>query len=320
VTTDDAGDFELSSNSYGKSRIRLVTVRRRPEAHDIRDLTVDVTLEGDFEAVHTEGDNANVIATDTVKNTVYAFAKDHLAGAPEVLGLALGRHFAAYPQVELATITLRQHAWARIPAGGRDAPDAFVRSGESTRIATVAVGRAGSKRAEATARGQSSEPGEPADGAATSAGGLVASIEAGIEDLTVMKTAKSAFVGFDRDRFTTLADADDRLMATRITATWGYAGGAPETSFRFDTAFDRLRATLLAVFADHFSPSVQASVWIMGKAMLEAEQSIQWVRMVLPNLHHWTVDLARFGLENPGEVFVATTEPHGLIDATIRRR
>jgi urate oxidase len=288
VTTDDTGDFELSSNSYGKSRIRLVTVRRRPEAHDLRDLTVDISLEGDFEATHTQGDNANVIATDTMKNTVYALAKDHLAGAPEVLGLALGRHFAAYPQVERATITLRQHAWSRIPAAGRDAPDAFVRSGESTRIATVSVG-------------------------------ATATVEAGIEDLTVLKTAKSAFVGFDRDRFTTLADADDRLMATRITATWGYAGGAPETSFRFDAAFDRLRATLLAVFADHFSPSVQASVWIMGKAMLEAEPSIEWVRMVLPNLHHWTVDLARFGLDNPGEVFVATTEPHGLIDATVRR-
>ena len=289
MTTDDAGDFELSSDSYGKSRIRLVTVRRRPEAHDVRDLTVDVKLEGDFVATHTQGDNANVIATDTMKNTVYAFAKDHLAGAPEVLGLALGRHFAGYPQVERATITLRQHPWARIPAGGRDAPDAFVRSGESTRFATVAVGE-------------------------------TATIEAGIEDLTVLKTAKSAFVGFDRDRFTTLADADDRLMATRITATWGYAAGAAETSYRFDAAFDRLRATLLAVFADHFSPSVQASVWIMGRAMLAAEPSIQWVRMVLPNLHHWTVDLARFGIDNPGEVFVATTEPHGLIDATVRRR
>ncbi|HYN70766.1 MAG TPA: urate oxidase [Candidatus Eisenbacteria bacterium] len=313
MTSDDSTGFELSSSSYGKSRIRLVTVRRRAEAHDVRDLTLDVALEGDFEAVHTQGDNANVIATDTVKNTVYALAKDHLAGAPEVLGLALGRHFAAYPQVERATITLRQHPWSRIPAGGRDAPDAFVRSGESTRIATISVGRSGPPGAGAAAA-------EPGDGTVTEAAGLVATVEAGIEDLTVLKTAKSAFTGFDRDRFTTLADADDRLMATRLTATWGYAGGAPETSFRFDTAFDRLRSTLLAVFADHFSPSVQASIWIMGKAMLEAEPSVEWVRMILPNLHHWTVDLARFGLENPGEVFVATTEPHGLIDATVRRR
>jgi urate oxidase len=313
MTIDDAGDFELSSNSYGKSRIRLVTVRRRPEAHDVRDLTVDVSLEGDFEATHTQGDNANVIATDTMKNTVYALAKDHLAGAPEVLGLALGRHFAGYAQVERATITLRQHPWARIPAGGRDAPDAFVRSGESTRVATVAVGRVHSGGAAPTGSGE-------AAGSDTRGDGLAATVEAGIEDLTVLKTAKSAFVGFDRDRFTTLADADDRLMATRITATWGYAAGAAETSYRFDAAFDRLRTTLLAVFADHFSPSVQASVWIMGRAMLAAEPSIEWVRMVLPNLHHWTVDLARFGLENPGEVFVATTEPHGLIDATVRRR
>jgi urate oxidase len=281
--------FELGANHYGKSRIRLVTVRRGPERHELRDLTVDVALEGDFTAAHVDGDNTAIVATDTMKNTVYAFARDRLTGAAEAFGLELARHFAAKPQVDRALVTLREHGWQRIPLAGGPAPDAFTRNGDLTRVAAVAASKTG------------------------------ASIEAGIEDLTVMKTAGSAFSGFERDRYTTLADADDRIMATRITALWGYAETAVEPGFDFDGAFERARSTLLTVLAEHASPSVQTSVWIMGTAMLEAEPSIDWVRMILPNLHHWTVDLDAFGLDNPGIVFVSTTEPHGLIDATVRR-
>lgn len=281
--------FELGANRYGKSRIRLVTVTREPDRHHLRDLTVDVALEGDFTAAHVDGDNANVIATDTMKNTVYAFARDRLTGAPEAFGLELARHFASYPQVDRATVTLREHGWARIPLAGGPAPDAFTRSGDLTRVAVVAASVAG------------------------------ATVEAGIEDLTVMKTTKSAFTGFDRDRYTTLPEADDRLMATKITALWRYAETAAEPGFDFDGAFERARRTLLEVLAEHFSPSVQTSIWIMATAMLEVEPAMDWVRMVLPNLHHWTVNLEPFGLDNPGQVFVSTTEPHGLIDATVRR-
>ena len=285
----DTRPYELGENRYGKSRIRLVTVRRDAEQHHLCDLTVAIALEGDFDAVHTDGDNAGVIATDTMKNTVYAFARDRLTGSAETFGLALARHFAAYDIVSRATVDLEIHRWARIAVDDREAPDAFYRTGEMTRIATVAVDRSG------------------------------VAVEAGVADLTVMKTTKSAFKGFDRDRHTTLPEVDDRLMATNVRATWGYRAEDVDGSFDFDAAWERVRATLLRSFAEHFSPSVQASIWIMGTQMLDAEDSIDWVRMVLPNLHHWTVDLTPFGLDNPGEVFVSTTEPHGLIEATVRR-
>ncbi len=220
---------------------------------------------------------------------MYAFARDHLTGPVEAFGLDLARHFAAFPQVDRATVSLREHGWSRIPLADGPAPDAFTRNGDLTRVAVVAATKAG------------------------------ATVEAGIEDLTVMKTTKSAFAGFHRDEYTTLPDTDDRLMATKVTAAWGYGETAVEAGFDFDGAFERAGATLLRVFAEHFSPAVQTSIWIMATAMLEAEPSIDWVRMVLPNLHHWMVDLAPFGLDNPGVVFVATTEPHGLIDATVRR-
>jgi urate oxidase len=281
--------YELADNRYGKSRIRLVTVQRGGERHELRDVTVDVTLEGDFGAAHVRGDNANLVATDTMKNTVYALAADRLGGPPEALGLAIARHFAGYPQVDRAAVTLRANRWGRIETAAGPADDAFVRTGAGTRLATARATRAGVE------------------------------IEAGIEDLTVLKTTKSAFVGFERDAYTTLADAEDRIMATKVTATWGYGASAEDPAFDFDTAHERAVERLLGTFAEHHSPSVQASAWIMATAMLDADPAIEWVRMVLPNLHHWAVDLSPFGLENRGEVFVATSEPHGLIDATVRR-
>ena len=277
--------IELTANRYGKAAIRLVRVARGEDGDQVRDLTVAIALEGAFEAAHTDGDNSMVIATDTMKNTAYAFAKDHLDGSIEAYGRALAEHFLEASQVDVATVNIRAHHWDAIDVAGRPSPDAFVRGGDGTRVATVTATRGGT------------------------------SVEAGVEDLIVMKTTRSAFTGFPRDRYTTLPDADDRLMATRITAIWRY--GSPDLDA--DAMFAAVRRTLLEVFADHDSPSVQTSVWIMARAILERHDEIDQVRMVLPNLHHWLVDLSPFGLENDREIYTPTTEPHGLIEATVRR-
>ena len=278
--------IELGSNRYGKSAIRLVRVVRDGPRHAVRDLTVAIALEGDFTAAHVEGDNAHVVATDTMKNTVYAFAREHLTGSIERFGQVLAGHFAAFDQVDRVTVSIDEHRWVRMPIHDGAADDAFLRSGDFTRTAVLTATPAGDE------------------------------IEAGIRDLVAMKTARSAFSGFPRDEFTTLAETEDRLMATKVTASWRYAPGA---SLDFDAAFDAVGATLLDAFAEHHSPSVQASVWIVGRAILEAHPEVEEVRMTLPNLHHWPVDLGPFGQENRGEVFVATTEPHGVIEATVRR-
>ena len=277
--------IELGANRYGKAAIRLVRVARGPEGDRIRDLTVAIALEGDFETAHTDGDNSLVIATDTMKNTAYAFAKDHLDGSIEDYGRALAEHFLEAPQVDVATVNIRSHHWQAIDVAGAPARDAFVRGGEGTRVATIATSRGGSV------------------------------VESGIEDLVVMKTTRSAFSGFPRDRYTTLPETEDRLMATRITAIWRY--GAPDLDF--DATFQAVRSSLLEIFADHDSPSVQTSIWIMARAILERHEEVEMIRMVLPNLHHWLVDLAPFGLSNDREIYTPTTEPHGLIEATVRR-
>lgn len=278
--------IELGPNRYGKSAIRLVKVVREPDRHVLRDLTVSVSLEGDFDAAHTAGDNANVVATDTMKNSVYAFAPEHLTGSIEAFGLVLARHFAQFPQVGNATVAIREHRWTPIPTDGGPARDAFMRLGDYARTVAVSVGRDRPLR-----------------------------IEAGIDELTVMKTAGSAFSGFPRDAYTTLPETDDRIMATRVCATWRYGA----TDLDWDAVYDGVRGTLLDVMAEHHSPSVQASIWIVGRAILERHVAVEEVHMVLPNLHHWTVDLSPFGLPNRNEIFTPTTEPHGLIEATVRR-
>lgn len=277
--------IELGAARYGKAGVRLMRVDRATTPHRVRDLTIAIALEGDFVAAHTDGDNTLVVATDTMKNTAYAFAKEHLDASIEAYGLALAEHFLAVPQVDRATVNVREHAWRTIAVDGTPAPDAFVRSGEGTRVATVSA----------------------------TGGGV--SVEAGVEDLIVLKTTRSSFRGFPRDAYTTLPDTDDRMAATKLTAIWSY--GSPDVDA--DASFDAIRTDLLETWADHDSPSIQTSIWIIARAILERHDEVQEIRMVLPNLHHWLVDLSPFGLENDREIYTPTSEPYGLIEATVRR-
>ena len=279
--------IEMGPNRYGKARIRLVKVDRMPDRHVVRDLTVRIALEGDFDAAHVSGDNGEVIATDTMKNTVYAMAKDGLTGSIEAFGTLLADHFLLHRQVHRATVWIQDHAWDPIVADGSPAPAAFIRNGSMTRTAVVAAEASG------------------------------VTVESGVEEMSVMKTARSAFEGFPRDRYTTLTDTDDRIMATKVTATWRYQAG--QSDIDHDATFARVLATFLTTFAEHISLSVQHSIWVIGKAILEAEPTIDEIRFALPNLHHWTADLSPFGIDNDRQILVSTTEPHGLIEATVRR-
>jgi urate oxidase len=273
---------ELGPNRYGKSAIRLVRVDRSGPSHRVRDLTVAISLEGEFSASYVEGDNSLVVATDTMKNTAYALAAEHLTGSIEAYATALGRHFLRDPQVTTVTTTIAEMAWR--PIGS--APDAFTRDHSSTRTCVVAVSRAG------------------------------VVVDAGIAGLVVMKTSKSAFSGFPRDAYTTLAETEDRLLATKVSATWRYVDGV---AVDYDASFAAVTATLLDVFAEHHSVSVQASIWIIGRAIIERHPEVAEITMTLPNLHHWLADIERFGIPNDRQVYVSTTEPHGLIEATVRR-
>lgn len=274
----------LAGNGYGKSAVRLVTVRRRPDAHELKDITVAIRLEGDYEAAYRDGDNSGVLPTDTMKNTVYALAAGHPLETIEDFGLALGEHFIRDARVEVARVELTEHLWERLDVGETPHPHAFRRAGGEKRTAVVTRTRDGAR------------------------------VRAGLEDLVVMKTAKSAFEGFPRDRYTTLPETSDRLLATSVRAAWSYT----REDVPFGSLWSDVRRLLLETFAEHDSRSVQHTLYAMGEAVL-GSLDVEEIHLVMPNIHHIPVDLARFNLENRNEVFVSTPEPYGLIEATLRR-
>jgi urate oxidase len=275
----------LGEHRYGKSEVRLVKLSRGAERHELRDLTVDVMLDGDFEAVHTEGDNTGLVATDTMRNVVYALAAEHGLDSVPSFGATLVKHFLGYARVTGAAIHIREHPWERLPGQANGHPHAWQRSAGGTRVEEVTGGVGGRRHA------------------------------GGVEDLLVLRSSGSAFEGFDRDRFTTLPETTDRILATVVAARWEYREAAGD----LEAAWGRVRDRLLEAFTDHHSPSVQSTLYRMGEAVLEAHPEIERIHLSLPNRHHLPFDVSRFGVEDRGEVFHATTEPYGLIEATVER-
>ncbi len=128
------GEIVLGQNNYGKSEVRVFKVKRDTERHEIWDLDVRVSLEGDFEAAHVEGDNSGLLATDTMRNTCYALAKDHLTGSIEDFGLALVDHFLeAGPTVRSCWVEITQFLWSRIEVDGQPHEHSFIRAAASAR-------------------------------------------------------------------------------------------------------------------------------------------------------------------------------------------
>lgn len=276
----------MLESAYGKSRVRLVQLTRGDDRHDLRDLTVAIRFQGQYDESYTTGDNSGVLPTDTMKNTVYALAAAAPPAQPETFGLTLARHFLdRNPRLERVGVDLTERPWARIRSSGRDDPHAFVGRGPDARTARVLVDRA------------------------------TTTVSGGVADLVILKSSRSAFTGFIQDNLTTLPETTDRILATSLTATWRYGS----TEVDFGPAWDIVRQTLLEAFAAHDSASVQHTMYAMGEAVLARAPDVVDIRLVMPNKHHLPVDLSPFGLENRNEIFVATDEPFGLIEATIAR-
>jgi urate oxidase len=277
----------LVQSAYGKSRVRVVQVARHADRHDVSDLTVAVRFQGAYDESYTAGDNRDVLPTDTIKNTIYALAAGTGIVEPEALGLVLARHFLeGNPRLDEVWVDLTAKHWVRLRANGEsDDKYSFLGPGPDLRSATVMATRTG------------------------------ITLSAGVVDLMILKTSQSAFTGFMKDSFTTLAETNDRLLATSLTATWQYA--TPEVEF--GPVWQRVRQTLLQTFAAHESASVQHTIYAMGEAVIAATPDVISIHLAMPNKHYLPVDLSRFGLANRNEVFVPTDEPHGLIEATITR-
>ena len=277
----------LGENRYGKSRIRLVRVKRHRERHDFREWTLEILLQGDFESCFTEGDNSKILATDTMKNTVYSLARDSSAECMEEFGKELIEFLLRRnPQVSRAEVSISEKAWDHIVTGGKPHATSFVQSG-SERQTTKLARAPGSK----------------------------CSVTSGLENLVIMKTAGSGFEGYIKDSLTTLPPTADRLFGTALRANWSYN----TDNLAFAALRTKIRDVLLAVFAAHESKSVQHTLYAMGETVLKGVAEVDEIELTMPNMHCLLVDLSRFGQDNSNEIFVPTDEPHGYIEARIRR-
>ncbi len=245
-------------------------------------------LRGEFSEAHVAGDNSRILATDTMKNMVYSVARSSCAKtmeeyAKELSGVLLGHN----SQVDSATVNVRSALWKRLIIDGEQDPTNFMRgSGE-----------------EQTARVERTQAG-------------VVRVTAGLDNMVLLKTADSGFEGFVQDRWTTLKETSDRLLGTAMRASWEYKTDGDA----YDETRRTLRETLLRTFAGHKSRSVQQTMYAMAEAALGTCPQLDEIEIAMPNKHCLLVDLSRFGQDNPNEIFVPTDEPHGYIEARVRRR
>jgi|FLYL01.1.fsa_nt_gi urate oxidase len=270
--------MDLRDHRYGKAGVRVVKVL---DGGGIVDVEVSVHLEGDFSASYLEGDNSRVVPTDTMRNVVYALAQDHLTSEVERFGKVLCDHFADLDQVERVDVQVESRLWSTVDGH----PHTQVASGPDRRTARVTVGE-----------------GE-------------VEVESGIAGLRILKTTGSAFAGFPRDRFTTLPEAADRLLATSIDAGWGYLTEPAD----YTELWWSVRDTLVGNFAARPSRSVQEQGYLMGEAVLDAHPEIGWIRLRLPNIHHLEFDLTRFDMPDRKVVFYPVDEPYGDIHLMVSR-
>ena len=275
---------------YGKANVRVLRVQRAEPRHEVREARVEVTLDGDFARAYTAADNRSVVPTDTIKNLVNVLALEYADTANEPFALAIAECILdRYGQVSKAQVGIEETVWSRMRIDGEPHDHSFVRSESGTPFVRVGLTRSSRE------------------------------IVAGVRDLAIMKTTGSAFVDYVRDEYTTLPPTTDRILATRLCATWRF-GTDHAPALDFDGAAGAIRAALLRVFATTYSHSVQHSLYRMGEAALAAAPAIAEITLAMPNVHYLPIDLSAFGGDATGRLFLPTDEPNGQIEATLRRQ
>ncbi len=271
---------ELTFNQYGKTNIRLTQVLRDGDRHELSEVSIEILFYGDFARSYTDADNSVVLPTDTIKNTIYALARQHPFVAIESFAKEVAKHFLArVERLERIAIGIEQLPWARIS----DHDSAFVLSGKERRTTKLLA-----------TRDQQT-------------------IHSGVSGLEILKTSHSAFAGFARDEWTTLHETTDRLLGTDLNADWTYRSA----DLDFNAEYDRIRSVLLHTFAGHMSESVQHTLYAMASAALNSSDALSEVHLIMPNKHRILADLTKFGLDNPNQIFVRTDEPSGYIEARV---
>ena len=230
----------IASNNYGKSRVRILIVKRNNPVHEIVEMNVAIQLEGDFETVHTKGDNIKVLPTDTMKNTVYALAKDHDVNSIEEFAIHLAKYLKENnKQVTAVRVEIEEKLWNRIMVKDKNGmmphDHSFISGGDEKRTCRVIQN------------------------------GTELTVHSGLKDLLVLKTTNSGFENYIKDKYTTLKETSDRVFSTSVKAVWKYAN--QEVSYV--KSFQEIRQIILETFAAHHSLSVQQTLYETGKNVIE---------------------------------------------------
>jgi urate oxidase len=278
--------MNLLHKTYGKGRVRVMRVHREGDRQEVRELTVKAMVEGDFARAFTHADNATSLCTDTVKNVVNIIALEEPTAGPEVFCLAVAqRLLERYESVEKATVTGHETRWSRLVFDGEPHPHAFTLDANGKPFATATM----------------------------TAGGT--SVESGVAGFSVLKSTQSGWAGYIKEPYTTLAETTDRIAATAMDASWRWQAAPADYAASNALILD----TMLRVFANTYSHSVQDSLYRMATAALDAVPEMSDISLACPNKHYLPANLAPFGLDNDNRVFVATDEPHGQIECTVGR-
>ncbi|RVU13970.1 factor-independent urate hydroxylase [Methylobacterium oryzihabitans] len=276
----------LVHKTYGKGRVRVMRVHRGGGRHEVRELSVQAMLTGDFDRTFTHADNLRTVSTDTIRNVVNIVARENLAlGNEEFCRAVAQRLLDSYDAAETATVSAHETRWARLTVDGTPHPHTFTLDGNGKPTASVTMSRSGTR------------------------------IESGVAGFTFLKATESGWARYHKDPYTTIPETDDRIAATSMEASWLWRAAPAD----YAAANALILDTMLRVFATTYSHSVQDSLYRMGTAALDAVPELDTITMACPNKHYLLLNLAPFGLDNANQVFVATDEPHGQIECTVGR-
>ena len=276
----------LIHNTYGKGRVRVMRVYREGPYNEVRELSVQAMLDGDFAEAYTQGDNRKVVATDTIKNIVNIVAREELRASAEHFAQKLAaRLLSRYAHADSATVSCRETKWSRASVDGAPHPHHFLLDGNGLGTAEVVATRES------------------------------VSTVSGVTGFTFMKSTEAGWVKYWDDEYTTLPETTDRIVATAMNATWTW--NAEPSDYEATNAL--ILQTMLAEFATTYSRGVQDSLFRMAEAALAKIPQVQTISMACPNKHYLPINLAHFGLSADNMVFTATDEPHGQIECTVGR-
>ena len=294
-SSPSSAHLTLSQARYGKANVRVCKVQRNPSdsTQDITELTVETLLEGDIAASWTHADNANIVATDTQKQTVYLLAKQHPVNPPERFAATLAEHFLKeYPWMHTASAKVVVHRWTRLDVSGKPHPHSFMRDGDETRVAEAVARREGANDDQNQRQNGSQQAAVGGEGGG--ARGISITMTSGIKGLLLLKTTGSQFWGFHRDAYTRLPETKDRILSTEVEVQWRWRQfldlqDLVRVESGFDSAWADARRITLEAFAEEDSPSVQNTMYVMSDRILAAQDAVEEVEYSLPNKHYFEI-------------------------------